>query len=143
MFVKHCKTRGLPLDVTQVAPEVRASESMADATAKARSDELIRLRHDLAIAQAAESAAKGELERERGEFEALKQKALKLEVSLGEQRRQVDALLADKAASDELMAESAKKLTEAEQRAKQAEANLLEYRRQGAGQEKSGRARQG
>ncbi len=130
MFVMHCKSRGLPLDTVAIPPEVRADTTLADANDKARNDEAIRLRHEAETAKISEAAAKAELESLLKVLESEKAKSLKLEVSLAEQKRQHEELVGEQRATEQLLEESARKLTESKLQLERSEAAYAELKKQ-------------
>ena len=115
-LIEHCKKRGLPLGVNQVAPEFKASASLAAAADAAREDDVVRLRRDLGLAEVALKAAADDLEKERFDHGETKRQLAAAGEALAEKARTIDTLTADKAASEQLLAETAWKLTEAENR---------------------------
>ncbi len=130
MFVLHCKSRGLPLDVSPIAPEVRAQDGLAAATEAAKNDELLNLRHDLELAKASEKTTKVELERALGELGTHSEQIGKLMQALGETKRQLELVTGEKTATEQLLNETALKLEEATKRADRSAASLGDLQKQ-------------
>jgi hypothetical protein len=122
MFVKHCKKRGLALDVSPVPSEVRANATLRDATEAARSDELVLLRNEVELAKASEKEAKRSLELEMLARSKDADRQLKTETSLAEAKRVLTEKSGELKASEELLAETAKELEIAKNTIKRLEA---------------------
>lgn len=129
MFVMHCKTRGLPLDVSPVAPEVRANVGLADATSKANSDELVILRNEVELARSSEKSAKSELEKVKTSLSDAQSDATKLQVSVAEQKRVNGEQKAELQAAEKLLEETAKKLVESTKAVERLEATIAELKK--------------
>ncbi len=110
MFVMHCKKRGLPLDVTPVAPEIKANKSIEAATESAKNDEIVALQKTISEAVASEKVAKTELEKALVGAEKFKSEKIAIEVSLAESKSKYESLVADHAALTKLADEQAKEL---------------------------------
>ncbi len=108
MFVMHCKKRGLPLDITPVAPEVKASKSLEGASEAAKKDEIVALQKTLSEALASEKSAKDELAKVLAREAVLEKAKLELEVSVSSSVSKYDSLLADHNALVKLSDEQAK-----------------------------------
>lgn len=107
-LVLHCKKRGVPLDVTPVAPEIKANKSLEVATESAKKDEIVALQKQLSGATGAEKVAKEELEKSISLVAKLKSEKTAVEVSLAESKSKYDSLIADHAALTKLAEEQAK-----------------------------------
>lgn len=121
-LVDACRSRQLPLAVTPMAPEVKASVTVQDEMRTARADELKRARDELALARAGESEARRAAEEcntlkvaKVAECDALGQRVLELEEALRAERADKDAALAE-------LKQTAAKLADAEDRAQRTEA---------------------
>ena len=107
-LVLHCKKRGVPLDVTPVAPEIKANKSLEASTEAAKNDEMLALQKQISEATAAEKVAKDELEKSIASFVKLKSEKTAVEVSLAEAKSKFDSLVADHAALTKLSDEQTK-----------------------------------
>lgn len=107
-LVLHCKKRGIPLDVTPVAPEIKANKSLEASTEAAKNDEMLALQKQISEATAAEKAAKDELEKSIASFAKLRSEKVAVEVSLAEVKSKFESLVADHAALTKLSDEQTK-----------------------------------
>jgi hypothetical protein len=130
MFVVHCKTRGLPLDVTPVAPEVRAQDGLAAATQAAKADELLNLRHECELLKASERTAKMELERALADLASAKEQAGNASGAASELKKQLDLVTSEKNETELLLNETALKLEEATKRAERTSATVADLQKQ-------------
>jgi hypothetical protein len=124
MFVLHCKKRGLPLDVTPVAPEVKANKSLEAATEQAKKDEVFALQKQLAEAIASEGVAKSKVSELLSDKSALEQDKTKVLVSLASVESKYKALIDDNQALTKLFEEQTKALEISKEETKIALANL-------------------
>jgi hypothetical protein len=69
-WIETCRTRRLPLDVSPVPAETKATAIVAEERDAARADEVNKLNEALRIALASEAAAKEECEREKRALDA-------------------------------------------------------------------------
>lgn len=95
MFVMSCKARGLPLDVTPVAPEVKANESLEGASEAAKKDQIFALQKSLGEAVASEKVAKIELSKALEANSELVKEKTAISVSLESFKSKYDSLIAD------------------------------------------------
>lgn len=117
---------GVPLDVTPIAPEIRAQVLVADEQASA-SDKVFRaIRERANAAEAAERAAKEELGRMSVEISKARSDIREANELIESLRDQVKHLKADKEAAEALITETAAQATAAEERAIKAEALATE-----------------
>ncbi len=109
-LVEHCKDRGLPLSVTPVAPEVKASDAVKSASDSAKKDEIFNLNKQLNEAIAGEKIAKLALEDSALEISELKNKVSALELDLKNETMKSGKLVLDYSALNKLFEEQAKEL---------------------------------
>lgn len=129
MFVLHCKTRGLPLNVSPVAAEIKADQTLANANEAARKDELLALQHELALARAAEGSAKGELEKVLQALADTKRDALSSKTEASDTKRKFDLLVTDHAALNQLLEEQTKLTVTEKLGRERAEATVAELKK--------------
>lgn len=138
-LVDAVKGRGLPLDVTPVAPELRAQARVEDQQSADREAPLHALRKAADEAQASERSAKAEVERLQislGEATAARAVA---EKALAEKSDELSRAMSEKAAAEGLLAEAGSQATASEERALKAEALLAEAQKPQAKQDKQKR----
>lgn len=134
-------SRGLPLDITPVAPELRARTRVADEQAANQDAPLRALKEAAEAAEASERAAKLELGRVQVELnearEALRE-SNELVTKLG---RDLGQAKSDKDAAESLLVESGAQATASEERAMRAEAMLSDAQKSPAKPDKQKQAR--
>lgn len=121
--------RGLPLDVSPVAPEQRAQQQIAEAVEAGKSDALRALRDQLDASKSAERAARDEIARLGVELSDARERATKAEEDARKLSGECSRLKADKQAAEELLAAEGVRATDAETRAIQAEALLSDAKK--------------
>jgi chromosome segregation ATPase len=125
-LVSAVRSRGLPLDVTPVAPELRAQVRVADERAASDAAPLLALRKQADDAQASERAAKAEVEALSVELSAERGKLRDAREQNAELAKKLKAAAADKEAAERLLTEASAQATASEERAIKAEALLAE-----------------
>lgn len=120
------KSRGLPLDVTPVAPELRAQARVEDQQNADREAPLHALRKAADEALASERSAKAEVERLQVALGAANEARSAAEKALAEKSEELARALSEKSAAESLLTESASQATAAEERALKAEALLAD-----------------
>ncbi|HEY3497131.1 MAG TPA: hypothetical protein VGK73_20675 [Polyangiaceae bacterium] len=125
-LVPAAKSRGLPLDVAAMAPEVRAQVRVADERAAADQAPLLALKAQAENAQAGEREAKRELEAMSVELSRVRGELRAANETVESQRGQLQRVTADKEAAEQLMSAAEQKATAAEAKAIRAEALLAE-----------------
>jgi hypothetical protein len=131
------KSRGLPLDVTPVAPEHRAQARIADQEESDREKPLLALKKAADEAQANERSAKQEVERLQVELGAANDTVRELRDIVTVAREECNRLTGEKVAAESLLSEAGKRATDAEERAIKAEALLAELQKEPASQTKA------
>lgn len=121
-LVADLKSQGFRVDVAPVPAETKAAVVAEDAASAQRRDAVEKLKSELAAARAAEAAAKATAEDALGQLGALKKAVASAEAEADAAQSKSELLAADKAALEELLTETAKKLESAEARIAQAEA---------------------
>lgn len=116
-LVVHCRKRGIPLDVVPVAPEMRAHVRMQDEIDAARADDIKALQRQVKTAQASEAFAKEELNRVQLQSDKVGARCRELEAECARLEAELESCKADKRAADELIEETAKQATDAEEKA--------------------------
>lgn len=101
-----CKRRGLPLDVSPVAPETRAQRRVGEEIEAARSDDLKLLKNEALAAKAAEAAAKSELAKCQVALSEANDRCRKLVGELEQACSERDSAYADVKATEALLAEA-------------------------------------
>lgn len=135
-IVYAVKARGLPLDVTPVAPELRAQERIADQHAANRDAPLHALKKAVDDAQAAQRAAKAEVESLQVELSKAREHGHDLAEQLTAKGDALARAVSEKEAAESLLSEAGKRATDAEERAIRAEAMLAELQKEPASQPK-------
>lgn len=129
-FVAFCRRRRLPLDVSPIAPEVKAKALVEEEKTAERNDEIRRLKDSLEIAVATERSAKAEAMAEKQELAAAREKIGQLEKALTKAADQLRATEADKAALSAELSDLARKLASVEDKARKAGARETSGARQ-------------
>lgn len=125
-MVSAVKSRGLPLDVTPVAPEMRAQARVEDQQAAEREAPLHALRKAADEALAGERTAKEEVERLQIELSQANEARREAESLLVAKNGELSRALSDKAAAESLLVDASSLATASEERALKAEALLGE-----------------
>ncbi len=128
-LVEHIKLRGLPLGITSVTPEVKASKSLEQASEAARKDEVASLNKQLTEAVAAEKLTLSELEKALAKIVGLENDKAGLSLELGNATEKHKALIADHAALTKLSEEQAKELAIVKEELARAKAVVSEVKK--------------
>lgn len=129
-LVEHCKSRGLPLATTPMSPEQRAGTVLEEEKARAREDELTRLKEELASATFGIEEARKTVERIQHDLSQARADASAANDFRQEAEERARKANADRAAAESLLQETVQKLTAAEDRAMKAEAQVAIGERQ-------------
>lgn len=123
-FVAACKSRGLPLGPSPVAPEIRAKRKVED-DRLATDDSAVRaIANERDEAKANLESARAELEKASVEISNARSEAEKLKKSCADLHRQLNDAKAAKEAAEKLAAAAQNAAAKSEERALKAEALL-------------------
>jgi hypothetical protein len=128
-FSTIVKQYGLPLAAVPVPPEHRAQQRVVDEQESAKSDVLKALKAEIDASNARARVAAEELERCQSQLEESRTKVLAMSKELDTLKRELVAVKADKKAAEDLLAETARSATDAEEKALKAEALLKEAKK--------------
>jgi|GEM_PF-3050530 len=121
-LVEVAMAYGLPLGTVPVAPETRAKYQVQAEQEATRDEQLSALREQIADAQASERAAKEKLDETHEELSKMNTKVQESLARNAELERFLESALDDKKAAEDLLADTAKQATIAEERAIKSEA---------------------
>lgn len=127
MYVEHCKARQLPLDVTPVAPEIKANKSLEEVSDTAKRDALVAVQKQLSEAVAAENVAKSELVKSIEKVTELSKTISGLELTLSQSESKYKILIADHSALNELFEKQTKDFEVCKQERDRAVATVSEF----------------
>jgi len=113
-LVPFIKSRGLPLDVTPLPDEVKASKKAFEAKRQAESSEVISLKRQLGESRAAEKGAKDALEVALLNVKDLQDRLELSGMECDDLKRRIEALEGEKVALEKQLSEQAKLLAELE-----------------------------
>jgi chromosome segregation ATPase len=123
-LVAALRQQRFPVEVTPVAPEVRATAIAQEAAAEQRGDQLEVLKAEVATAKASEVTAKKSAEDALSQLADLQADVKAAEAKASEQHARAESLSADKRALEAKLEETAKQLESAVARVGQLEAEL-------------------
>lgn len=132
-----CKRRGLPLGVTPVPPETRATRRVEESKQAASNDELTALKAQIKDAKAEAASSSEFAAKQQRATESLTQKLRETQAENARLREQLSSVTADKKAAEDLLSDTAKQATHAEERALKAEAVLNERKSKKSHQSRS------
>lgn len=125
-LVDIAKGYGLPLGPVPVAPEFRAQQRVTDEQETAKSDATRALKNEITLAKAEAVEAVREVERLNLKLQEVRTQYRELSSEHDSLKRDYASALADKKAAEDLLADTARQATDAEEKAIRAEARMNE-----------------